>query len=202
MAIASSLLFAVALAFGNDPGLSSGAAAPPPETFWHPLSVPGPLETPASQVDVGDVAPDFSFKSYDGEWRRLADLRAQGPVLLVISPDSRQLRSLQAERDRLLDLGVVPVAVCDVSPGTAYALVRDLKLGFSVLADPQHVIANQFNAVDPRTTAATPAWFVVDQKGRVRAMGHDAFPQGGFAPLASRALGVPLGAEPRPASNH
>lgn len=202
MAIASSLLFAVALALGNDPGISPGAGAPPPETSRHPLSVVGPLETPASQVAVGDVAPDFAFKSYDGQWRRLSDLRAHGPVLLVISPDPRQLQSLQAERDRLLDLGVVPVAVCDVSPGTAYGMVRRPRLGFSLLADPRGVIAEQFNAVDPRTTESTPAWFVVDQKGRVRAMGHDAFPPGGFAPLASRALGVPLDAESRPASTH
>ncbi len=202
MSSVSTLSLALVLALGNDPALSPGSTTPPLSDRSHAISVPGPVETPSSPVTVGDPAPDFSFRAVDGQWRRLADLRAHGPVLLVLAPDDRDLRALQAERDHLLDLGVVPVAVCDMSPRNAYEKVRELKLGYSLLADPQRVIAGQFDSVDPRTSAATPAWFVVDQNGRVRAMGRDGFPAGGFTPIASRALGVPMPDEPRPASTH
>lgn len=201
MAIASSLMLAVVVALGAGPGLGVGSA-PPLDPTRHATPVPGPVETPSTTVDVGDQAPDFSFKSYDGEWRRLADLRVHGPVLLVLAPDKQQLLALQSERDRLLDLGVVPIAVCDVTSRSAYAMVRELHLGFSVFADPQHVIAAQFNAVDTRTLATDPAWFVVDQKGRVRAMGHDGFPPNGYGALVSEALGIPGADAAKPASTH
>jgi peroxiredoxin len=198
MVTASSLLLAVALALGNDPSVAAGngaalqlPAAKPPGT---------PVPTPPTIVTVGDSAPDFSYKSYDGEWRKLADLRASGPVLLVLGPDNRELKALQTERDRLLDLGVIPVAICDVSPHTAFTIVRELHLGFSVLADPQHIIAEQYNATDGHTLGTSPAWFVVDQAGSVRAVGHGAFPPGGYAALVSKALGIPLPEDERPAS--
>jgi peroxiredoxin len=198
MLTASSLLLAVALALGTEPGVAAGNGAP----LNHLANkAPGiPVPTPPTIVMVGDAAPDFSYKSFDGVWRKLADLRASGPVLLVLGPDTDELKSLQAERDRLLDLGVIPVAICDVAPHTAYSIVRDLHLGFSLLADPQHIIAEQFNATDGHTLATAPAWFVVDQSGDVRAMGHGAFPPGGYTALASHALGMPIPGEVRQAS--
>jgi peroxiredoxin len=198
MVTASSLLLAVALALGNDPSVAAGNGAPPPRPAARPPGIPVP--TPPTIVIVGDPAPNFSYKSYDGEWRKLANLRASGPVLLVLGPDTDELKALQAERDQLLDLGVIPVAICDVAPHTAFAMVRELHLGFSVLADPQHIIAEQFNATDGHSLATAPAWFVVDQAGDVRAVGHGAFPPDGYAVLASRALGIPLPDEVRPAS--
>jgi peroxiredoxin len=200
MVTASSLLLAVALALGTDPGVAPGNGASLPAPSSRPPGVPGPVPTSSTEVSVGDPAPDFSYRSFDGQWRRLTDLRAQGPILLVFGPDTKELRSIQTERDLLLDLGVVPLAICDVAPHTAFGLVRDLHLGFSVLADPRHIIAEQFNAIDGGTLATVPAWFVIDETGRVRAMGHGVFPPGGYAPLASRALGIPLPGEPRPAS--
>jgi len=196
MLTASSLLLAVALALGNEPGVANGA----PLNHSASKAAAVPVPTPPTIVMVGDAAPDFSYKSFDGAWRKLADLRASGPVLLVLGPDTDELKALQAERDRLLDLGVIPVAICDVAPHTAYGMVRDMHLGFSLLADPQHVIAEQFNATDGHTLATAPAWFVVDQTGNVRAMGHGAFPPGGYVALASHALGVPLPNEVRQAS--
>jgi peroxiredoxin len=192
------MLLAVALALGNDPSVAAGSGAP----AHHPAAKPPgiPVPTPPTIVMVGDAAPDFSYKSYDGEWRKLADLRASGPVLLVLGPDTDELKALQAERDLLLDLGVIPVAVCDVAPHTAFAMVRDLHLGFSVLADPQHIIAEQYNATDNHTLATAPAWFVVDQTGNVRAVGHGAFPPSGYSTLVSKALGIPLPDEARSAS--
>jgi peroxiredoxin len=198
MLSASPLLLALVLALGNDPSAGAANGTPLQHAAAKPPGIPVP--TPPTIVMVGDAAPDFSYKSYDGEWRKLADLRASGPVLLVLGPDTDELKALQAERDLLLDLGVIPVAICDVAPHTAYAMVRDLHLGFSVLSDPQHIIAEQYNATDNHTLATAPAWFVVDHAGNVRAVGHGAFPPSGYAALASKALGIPLPDVARPAS--
>jgi peroxiredoxin len=151
----------------------------------------GKPEPPTTEVRIGDVAPDFSYQAYDGHWRRLHELRAQGPVLLVFVPDDNELRLMERERARLLDLGVVPVAVLDTSPRTTLGLVQKLGLKFSVLSDPRSVIAEQFNAIDWRTHATQSAWFLLDERGMVRALERGKFP-GEPVAMAAEALGRPM----------
>ena len=195
------LSLTVSLAFGTDPS-AAPLHQPAPATAAATTTVSArSQEPPATEVELGDVAPDFSYQAVDGRWRKLTDLRAYGPVLLVIAPDAVQLRALQREREQLLDLGVVPVAIADLKPNAAWSLVRELGLTYSVLADPRRVIAAQFNALDSRTQAASPAWFVVDRTGHVRACGHGSFPTGEYAPMASRALGIPEPGATKPASH-
>lgn len=155
-----------------------------------PLQSGGP-EPPTSEVRVGDVAPDFSFEGFDGRWRNLHDLRVQGPVLLVIAPDSDPLLSLERERASLVGRGIVPVAVVDAPPRAVASWTRKLNLHYTVIPDPRRVIAEQFNALQSRTHAAVPAWFVIDRSGRVRALERGGFPDDGFLPVAAEALGLP-----------
>ena len=155
-----------------------------------PLQSGGP-EPPASEVRVSDFAPDFSFEGFDGRWRNLHDLRVQGPVLLLIAPDSDPLLSLERERASLVQRGIVPVAVVDASPRAVASWTRKLNLHYTVIPDPRRVIAEQFNAIESRTHAAVPAWFVIDRSGRVRALERGRFPSAGFLPVAAQALGLP-----------
>ena len=60
-----------------------------------------------------------------------------------------------------------------------------------MLADPQGVIAAQFNALDPASGRAIPTWFVLDPKRRVRGLGRTGLPQHGYQELAAGALGLP-----------
>lgn len=149
-------------------------------------------EPPASEVRIGDVAPDFSYEGYDGRWRNLRDLRVQGAVLLVIAPDTDQLRALERERASLLDRGIVPVAILDVTPRATASTIKKLDLRYSVIADPRRVIAEQFNAIQSRTHAAVPAWFVIDRSGVVRGLDRGKFPAGGYLATAASALGLPM----------
>ena len=64
---------------------------------------------------TGDAAPDVTWEGPASRPQRLRDLRAQGHVLLVFSPTEAQLQALERDRDRLLDLRVVPAAVLDRS---------------------------------------------------------------------------------------
>jgi peroxiredoxin len=141
-------------------------------------------------VDVGTQAPDFSFDA-PGRSMRLRDLRAQGHVLVVFQPDDAHLVALERERARLLSIGVVPVAVLDQRSGGCEAVAHRLGLGFSVIPDPRRLIGAQFNALDPSSRADAPAWFVIDQRGRVRELAHLQWPKSEWTEVTARALGLP-----------
>ncbi|MBI1795790.1 MAG: redoxin domain-containing protein [Candidatus Eisenbacteria bacterium] len=148
-------------------------------------------EPQASPVDLGDIAPDFSYQAADGRWQHLHDLLAQGPTLLVFGPTDVVLRAIERDRERLYDMGVVPVAVLDVRNGAARTTVEQLGLRYVVLADSRGVIAAQFNAVDGRTGREIPSLFVLDRKRRVRALMRTSLPARGYVSLAANALGIP-----------
>jgi peroxiredoxin len=164
--------------------------APRPQTS-SPLQGLGP-EPPVAVVDVGEPAPNFSYQGADGHWRGLRDLIGQGAVLLVFAPREHNLIRLQREREALLDLGVVPVAVVEHRSGSARSLVRRLGLTYTVFSDPRCVIASQFNVVDPITQSAVSSWFVIDRRGKVRALRRGSLPISGYPAVAARALALPL----------
>jgi peroxiredoxin len=152
---------------------------------------PIPPEPPASEVETGDPAPDFAYQAEDNRWRRLRDLLAQGPVLLVFGADPTVLAAIERERDAMLRLGVVPVALLDVRSGRAWATARRLGLRYPVLPDTRRVIAAQFRAVDPAGQSTVPSWFVVDRSRRVRGLRRGDLPKHGYASLAAMVLGLP-----------
>ena len=196
------LVFAIAvlLAAVNDP-TDRGAVPPTPSTGTSSSALhPRALETPATEVCRGDVAPNVSYQAFDARWRRLKDVTAQGPVLLVFGADERTLRVLEHERGALLDLGVIPVAVMNSRLGVARAAATRLDLRYTVIGDPQGVIAAQFNALDGASGRHLPAWFVLDAHLRVRGLGRKALPAKGYPALAAEALGVPAKDRPVPAA--
>jgi peroxiredoxin len=152
-------------------------------------SAPEPEATP---VVKGSLAPDFSYQTSDGEWSRLHDMLAQGAVLLVLGARDEHITAIEAEREKLLDLGVLPVAVLDANSRTVRASSRRLGVHYTIVADPRSVIAEQFNALAPKTSAALPCWFVIDRKGRVRALDRTGLPASGYAEIATKALALPL----------
>jgi len=166
----------------------SGPAAPPRVP---PTLTPAAPEPPATTVVAGDPAPDVAWEGPESRRLHLRDLRAQGSVLLVFEPGEAQLQALERDRERLLDLGVVPAAVLDRSPSSLRALARRLALHFTLIPDRQRVIASQFNVLDPATLRAVPAWFVVDRSGKVRALDRGKVPEGGYTRLVSAALVLP-----------
>ncbi len=197
------LLIAAAVLLGasDDPNIrttqSPGSSYPTPAGAQLQVR---PLDTPTTEVCLGDVAPNFSYLGVDGRWHRLRDLVAQGPVLLVFGADELTLRVIEHERERLLDLGVIPVAVTDRRARAARAMVNRFDLRFTILSDVQGTIAAQFNAMDPRTGRHLPAWFVLDAKRRVRGLSRKGLPLRGYTSLAANALGLPANGVALPAS--
>ncbi|MFN8587862.1 MAG: redoxin domain-containing protein [Candidatus Eisenbacteria bacterium] len=190
------------LVCGASLALAAGWNSPPPPVNASTSLPLVPLGTSGEYaiVDVGSAAPDFSYTALDGGANRLHDLRAQGPVLLVIGADESQLTALQRERDALLAMGVVPVAVVDKREGACRRQAQRLGLGYPVIPDPRRLIAAQFNALEPASRAAAPAWFVVDSRGHVRDLNRFHWPDREWSEIASNALGLPRHEDPRPAS--
>lgn len=165
-----------------------------------PLDLVGP-EPPVAYVTAGERAPNVSWQSEEGAWVHLSDLRAHGSVLLVIAPGEAELTALQHERGGLMDIDVLPVAVLDRRTGATWALARRLTLDYTVVPDPLGVIAEQFNALDPDSRHAAPAWFVIDSRGVVRRVERGALPPAGWSRLAATALSLPLPGATLPSSH-
>jgi peroxiredoxin len=150
-----------------------------------------PPEPPSAEVNPGDRAPDFAYQGDDNRWRRLHDLLHQGPVLLVFGAEIATLTSIEREREAILKLGAVPAAVLDMRNGVAWATARRHGLHYLVIPDSRKVIAAQFNLMDANGERVSPAWFVVDRSGRVRALDRGTLPRRGFASRTATALGLP-----------
>ena len=91
---------------------------------------------------VGDRAPDFTLSDQLGRLVRLAEILAQGPVILVFYRGdwcpycNLTLRSLQQHLDEIKAAGASVVAVSPQSPDHSLGLAERHELGFSVLSDP------------------------------------------------------------------
>ena len=154
-----------------------------------------------SAIALGESAPDFDFVSDREGWRSLRRLCARQPVLLVIEPDEKQLLSLQADFATLEALGVEPMAVLRQSDRANWALIDRLKLRYSLLSDPAGVVAATFESRDAVTGSVQPAWFVMDQRGRVCSFERNALPAAGISSsvaLALRGSGQPVAADDQP----
>ena len=146
-------------------------------------------------VVVGEKAPDFNYQ-VNGRWQRLRDLRAQGHVLLVLGAGDVQLRAIESQREVLLRLGVVPVAVLDLRASACRSTAAKLGLHFTVIPDPTRVIGAQFNSLEPRTRMTAPSWFVIDRNGSIRALDRLDWPSSDWREVASNALGIATDGSP------
>jgi peroxiredoxin len=166
-----------------------------------PMAVGATAPEPGTAVvEIGDRAPDFAFTDLQGRTAHLHDLLAQGAVLLVFESGESGLSALQRERDALVRMGVVPVAIEDMRSGAARSMRERLALSFPVIPDTRAIAASQFNSLDGATLRPVPSWFVVDRAGHVRGLKRGAMPAGPWAPVVATALGLPSPEAPHAAS--
>lgn len=193
---------ALALVLAASVPLQSGEPPAPrsPERGVSSFSPRAP-EPPSSPLLVGDIAPDFSWQDAERRPASLKGALGQGSLLLVFSPGDEHLLAIERERDALLDLGVVPVGVLNARAGATANRSRRLGLGFVLVPDSRRVIAAQYGVLDEVRQATVPAWFVLDRRGQVRALGRGSIPSGGFPRLAATVLAIPAGDVPVPAGS-
>lgn len=176
------------------PQATNEVASTHPSHRIHPVAVSmaaAPAEMPSPVPAPGQAAPDFVYQSHDFLWQNLHNMLEEHHVLLVFGAAAADLQQLEHQREVLERLGIAPVAVVNRRDGEARRTVRDLNLGFSLLADPRGAIGEQYGVHDSANEQDRAVWFVIDRDGSIRDRGEGLHPDTGWPVLASRALELP-----------
>jgi peroxiredoxin Q/BCP len=151
-------------------------------------------------LSPGDAAPDFSLPADDGSTVSLADLRGTRVVLYFYPKDDTPGCTIQAcsLRDAKADFDAVGATVLGVSPDSpeSHARFRDkFALGFRLLADEDHAMAEAYGAWGEKTNYGKKSMgiirsaFVIDGDGKIVLARYnvkpDATAPGALAALAS-----------------
>lgn len=129
-------------------------------------------------LKVGDPAPDFALPDQHGQTLRLADLRGRRVVLYFYPKADTPGCTAQAcsLRDAREPLDAAGAAVVGISPDRPAAQARfDTKyeLGFPLLSDPDHEVAEAYGAWGERSMygkkymGIVRSAFVIDEEGRI-----------------------------------
>lgn len=106
-------------------------------------------------LKVGDRAPDFELGNQKGEKVRLSSLLEDGPVVLTWYRGawcpycSITLSALSAKNDEFERLGAKLVALTPELPDVTLATDSEMELGFEVLSDLNHGVAEKYGLVFP-----------------------------------------------------
>jgi peroxiredoxin len=106
-------------------------------------------------LKVGDRAPDFTLGNQDGKDVRLYDLLEEGPVVLTWYRGawcpycSITLSALAERQDEFEELGATLVALTPELPEVTLTTKREEELGFQVLSDLNHHVAEKYGLVFP-----------------------------------------------------
>ncbi len=176
--------------------LASPAGMPqaPPSALTNAVAVTlhsraGNAATP--MLERGQEAPDFVYQSHDHLWQNLHNMLEESHILLVFGASQTDLAQIERERESLRKLGISPVAVVNERDGDARKTLRQLNLGFSLLADPRGAIGEQYGVRDASVAHDRAMWFVIDQDGEIRDRGEGLHPKSGWPTLAMHALDLP-----------
>jgi thioredoxin-dependent peroxiredoxin len=126
----------------------------------------------------GDLAPDFTLPDQSGESRTLSDLRGETVVLYFYPRADTPGCTTQAcgVRDHRADYERVGARVLGVSPDPVSAVAEfDEKygLGFTLLADSDHAVADEYGTWAEKTKGDRTYWgverttFVIDSAGKI-----------------------------------
>ena len=106
----------------------------------------------------GDAAPDFSLKDQDGRTVRLSDQKGH-PVLLYFYPKADTPGcTTQACSIRDADLagnGLIAFGVSPDEPESQKRFDSKYRLGFPLLSDPDHAVAESYGAWGERNRQGT-----------------------------------------------
>ena len=127
----------------------------------------------------GSVAPNFAAKDANGETVRLKDLRGQKVVLYFYPKDDTPGCTKEAcsFRDAFADLKKRDIKVLGVSKDSEAShkkFAAKYKLPFTLLADPDHSIADAYGVYGEKKfmgrtyLGVKRVTFLIDEKGKVK----------------------------------
>jgi peroxiredoxin Q/BCP len=140
-------------------------------------------------LNEGDVAPDFTLASDEGEEVTLSSLRGKPIVLYFYPKDDTPGCTVEAcgFRDSYTDFEKRGAVVLGVSPDDEASHVKfkqKYSLPFTLLADPEHKVSEQYGVWGEKNYAGKTYWgvqrstFVIDPDGNIAKVMHNVKPDG------------------------
>jgi thioredoxin-dependent peroxiredoxin len=129
-------------------------------------------------IEPATPAPDFTLANQDGEPVKLSDLRGKTVVLYFYPKADTPGCTVQAcgVRDRRGDYEAANAVVLGVSPDPVAKVAKfasKYDLGFTLLADPDHVVAEAYGVWAQKSMYGRTYWgnqrttFIIDPTGVV-----------------------------------
>ena len=126
----------------------------------------------------GDAAPDFALRDQNGDEVTLSDLRGETVVVYFYPRADTPGCTTQAcgVRDRSGDYAAAGARVIGISPDEVEAIAKfasKYDLGFTLLADPDHAVAERYGAWGEKSMygkkymGVLRSTFIVDPDGKI-----------------------------------
>jgi peroxiredoxin Q/BCP len=140
------------------------------------LAAGAAAQTPAVELKVGDVAPDFTLQGSDGKTYRLSDYRGKQAVVVAWFPKAFtngctiECKSLAANGDRIRKFDVAYfMASVDPLEGEQgnVAFAKAQGADFPLLSDADKTVAASYGVLSPRAPLANRWTFYIDKNGRI-----------------------------------
>ena len=142
------------------------------------MAAAGGAQTPAPELKVGDMAPDFSLQGTDGKTYRLSDFKGKQAVVLAWFPKAFtggctiECKSLAEHGDMIKKYNVAYfMASVDPIEGDQgnKAFAEAQKADFPLLSDPTKKTAEAYGVLNGRPMASR--WtFYIGKDGRILAI--------------------------------
>jgi peroxiredoxin Q/BCP len=125
-------------------------------------------------IEAGERAPEFSLQDQDGKTWSLADLLADGPLVLYFYPADFTpgcTREACSIRDIHAEIAAAGLRVVGVSPQDSDSHARFASrhnLPFTLLADPDRTAVRAYRVDGPMGIGVRRATFLIGQDGIIR----------------------------------
>lgn len=138
-----------------------------------------------ARLEPGDTAPPFELADQHERRVSLADLRGR-KVLVYFYPEAdtpgctTQSCSLRDHRQDLAGIGTEVIGISPDTPDKQLAFDRKYGLGFPLLSDPRHEVAEAWSAWGEKKRGGIGiirSSFLVDEEGRIERAWYGVTPQ-------------------------
>lgn len=152
------------------------------------------------QLESGQRAPDFTLKDANGESVKLSSFRGQ-KVLLYFYPKAltpgctTQACEVSNARAALAERHMVPLGVSPDKPALLKRFDEQKALGFTLLSDPDHAVAEQYGVWGEKKLYGKPymgiirSAFLIDERGSILRAWYKVSPKD-TVPNALKAVGA------------
>lgn len=151
------------------------------------------------KLKPGDPAPDFELEDQEGKKIRLSDYTGR-KLLLYFYPRAdtpgctKQACSIRDARQELADAGVAALGISPDKPGAQQKFDSNYGLGFPLLSDPDHKVAEAYGAGGEKSMYGKTmqgiirSSFLIDEEGEIIQAWYKVKPED-TVPQAKAALG-------------